>query len=431
MKNLSIFTAATMLAVAAMATMTGCEEADKLSGDLEKQCGLECNTNALAEGQVTISGVPNIDAFFNQVANFNATANIVATGLDSPIANIKAQLKLPATATGAEVVAAMKTQFALEGSLKVAYAPPSCQVSAKATVDAAAKCDVDVDPGSIKAKCSARCEADVVVNPGQVSCTGTAKAKCTAPKLDVACSGSCKGTCGVEVAAACSGTCKGTCSGTCAATDASGKCAGKCEGTCTGTCEAEVVGTCSGKCTGDCSIDYDPATCTADAKIECFAEPPTAGGTIECEGSCEGSVEPPEVKAECKASAKAEAELKAECTPPSIEFDAALSATATADQKIRYAAFLEVFQTEMGVLVANLKRSDVVLKAGANVIGSVDGVGQAFAAAIPQASGNLKVAFGLKCAAQVLPTVGKAMGDSTKKLGDSASAAAGFVAAFK
>lgn len=434
MKNLTIFSAVTILAATATSAMTGCEAAKDAAKGAADQCGFTCNADALAEGQVSISGVANIDAFFNQIANYKATTQIVAEGLVTPIARINAQLGLPAGATGAEVNAALKAQFGIDGGLKIAYAPPSCQVSAKATVDATAKCDATVTPGSVKAKCEGRCEADVQVTGGQVSCSGEAKLNCTAPSPSVACSGSCKGSCDLTVAAACEGTCNGTCDGTCSATSADGtKCAGKCDGKCEGSCELSAGGSCSGKCSGDCSIEATGGSCAAGAKVECFAEPPSGSASVTCDAKCEGSIEPPQASVECQASAKAEAELKAECTPPAIEVSAKLSAAASADANVsaKYEAFLEVAKLELGVLVANLRRSDVVLKAGASVVASVPAVTDAFAAAAVNASGNLKVAAGLSCAATLIVKVPDEMATATGEFTKSVTTAGNFVAAMK
>lgn len=444
MKKLSMFTAVAILAAAATSTMTGCEAAKNAAGNLEEQCGLSCNENALAEGQVSISGVANIDAFFSQVANYKATATIVADGLTAPMARIKAQLGLPATATGAMVAAEMKAQFNLTGDVKITYAPPACQISAKATVEAAAKCDVDVKPGEISAKCEGRCEADVQVTGGQATCSGEAKLNCTAPSVNGACTGSCKGECKMDGTVECTGSCTGTCSGKCDGTcdgEATGTeggidCAGKCEGSCTGggctgKCELSGGGTCTAGCEGDCSVEATGGSCEGGAKVECFVEPPSGSASVKCEGKCEGSIEPPQVKAECQASAKAEAELKAECTPPAIELTATFDASADAALTAKFDAFMEVFKTEMGSLVMNLRRSDVVLKAGAGIVGSAKGVGEAFAAAIPEASGNIKVAAGLACAGKLIVKVPGEIKAATTPLTASVTAAGDFVAAFK
>ncbi|HEY5957457.1 MAG TPA: hypothetical protein VIV60_12915, partial [Polyangiaceae bacterium] len=92
MKKLTTFTAAAIIVAAATSAMTGCEAAKDAANKGADACGFGCNADALAQGQVTISGVPNVDAFFSQVANFKATARVVADGLNAPIARINAQL---------------------------------------------------------------------------------------------------------------------------------------------------------------------------------------------------------------------------------------------------------------------------------------------------------------------------------------------------
>jgi hypothetical protein len=444
MKKFTIFTAATILAAAAT-SLTGCDDKNNPIGDIASQCGFSCDSNALVNGQTSISGIANIDAFYAQVANFNATATLVGEGLAAPLVKIKAQLGLPSTATGADVAAAMKTQFQLDSAVTIDYAPPTCQISAKATVEATAKCDASVSAGSVKASCEGRCDADVQVSGGQVSCSGSAKLQCTAPSAKIACSGSCKGECtvtaGAECTGSCSGTCNGTCDGTCdgkatggaAAAACSGKCEGKCTGgTCTGKCNMTAGGTCNGTCTGDCSVEATGGSCAAGAKMECFVEPPSTSASVQCEGKCEGSIEPPQASVQCQASAKAEASMKAECTPPSIDITAKVSATADASVSVKYDAFLEVFKSEMGNLVANLQRSDIVVKAGAELIGSVPSVLASFkTAAAGAASGDLKLAAGLTCAATLVPQVPDILGTGVTTLSGQITAATSFVAAFK
>ena len=429
MKKLSIFSAVTILAAAATSAMTGCEAAKNAAG--AEQCGLKCPVTGVAEGNANISGVPNIDGFFDAVVNYNATANVVVDGLTAPMTRIKARLGLSADKTGADVVAAVKAQYGITGSFKVAYAPPKCQVSAQATVEAAAKCDATVKPATATMKCEGRCEADVTVKGGKVGCDVDADVHCSAPSISAACTGSCKGACTLTAEAACSGTCQGTCTGTCDVKDASGNCAGKCDGTCKGTCQMNAGGTCSGTCDGDCAVQATGGSCDASAKVECFAEPPSGEANVQCNAKCEGGVTPPEVKAECQGSVKANAELKAECTPPTVDIVMDAGATATVNATA-YAAFEESFRADIGAMVAGLQRADIALRAGATISASAEGVATAFNKYLEDPSKlDLKVSVGLGCAVDELPKVAATLTTATTGLTNSVTAAGSFVAAFK
>ena len=137
--------------------------------------------------------------------------------------------------------------------------------------------------------------------------------------------------------------------------------------------------------------------CEAGATVKCEA---SAMGSVECNGKCEGEVTPPSASAECEASAKAQAQANVECTPPQLaleyEFDASLSASARADASLRFEAFATGFIESYGRIVAELKRADIVLKAGADVTAAAEGaLDAAFEAA---ADGSLKAKIGVGCA---------------------------------
>jgi hypothetical protein len=430
MKKGLIFASATAFAFIAASIVSGCDEATKAAGDVAKQCGLECPEKGVAEGNATISGVASIDSFFGAVVDYNSTVDVVVDSLATPLANIKAQLKLDANATPAQVIAKMKADFGITGDIKIVAAPPSCEVSAKATVEATAKCDASVEPGSVKAECSGRCEADVKVSGGQVSCEGSAKLNCTAPSVNVACSGSCKGECKLDASLSCEGTCKGSCDGTCEVKNTDGTCNGKCDGKCGGTCELSAGGKCSGTCSGECAVEAQGGSCSGDAKVECFAEPPSGSAKVTCEGKCEGEITPPKASVECEASAKASAELRAECTPPSVEVTAELAANASVETQAKFDAFMGTFKTEMGALLAGLKRADIALRAGANVVARVPDVTASFKAQV-DGDIDLKTSIGLGCAIEQLDFVVDSMKDSTSKLSAQAKASGEFVAAFK
>jgi hypothetical protein len=416
------------------ATIPGCGE-DSPLGDLAKECGLACPADGegIVAGNFSISGVASIDAFFGAVVNFNAKANLVADNISSEVAKIKARLGLEADATAAEVKAKIVADFQLDADaeLVVKYQEPKCEVSVKATVEATARCDVNVEPGSATVQCSGSCEVEA---SAMAECSGDATLKCsgtaTGPNLE--CMGDCSGTCELTAAATCEGTCKGTCMGTCSAgTGQNNECNGECDGMCQGTCEMTAKGTCSGQCKGTCEYTPPMATgmCEGGATVKCEA---SASGSVECNGKCEGEVTPPSASAECEASAKAEAQANVECTPPQVTLeytlDASLTGQARLDAQAKFEAFLTGFVDSYGKIVAELKRADIVLEAGAQVATAADGaLDGAFEAA---ADGSLKAKIGVGCAVAELDDVGAVVDDATENLNGSVSGAVALTGAF-
>jgi modification target Cys-rich repeat protein len=410
-------------------TIPGCEDDGPL-GDLAEQCGLTCPVEGIAEGNFSISGVASIDAFFSSVVTFNAKANLVANNINGELAKIRARLELPATATAAQIKAAIIAKYELDATagLKVKYQEPRCDVSAKATIEATARCDATVTPGSAKVQCSGSCEVEGSV---MAMCSGSAMAKCVGqangPMLE--CTGECSGTCELTAAAECNGTCKGSCEGTCSAevmnAEGQAECNGTCEGECQGTCEMTAKGSCEGQCKGEC--EYTPPSgsveCEAGATVKCEA---AAMGSVECNGKCDGEVTPPMASAECQASAKAEAEVNVECTPPQLALEYEFRANASAEARAEFEGFLTGFVASYGRIVAELKRADVVLNAGADIgaaaTGALDG---AFEAA---ADGSLKAKVGVGCAVTELDNVGGVITTASNNLRGSVTAAGSLTA---
>ena len=301
-------------------------------GDLAEQCGLVCSSDGIAEGNASISGVASVDAFFGAVVSVNTAAANLEANIRGELELMAAELEIDATGmANAELLAAVKGELTarisanVDGSIVLKYAPPKCTASLEVTAEATAKCDVDVDPGSVEVSCEGSCQIDA---SAQADCRASGSLTCegTAPNLE--CSGSCTGSCRLDVAASCEGTCNGSCSGTCSAENADGSCSGSCDGMCEGTCELKAGGDCSGSCEGSCKWDPGMVDCEAGASVQCEA---SAEANIECKGSCEGNVEPPEVSAECEASVKAEAKASMECTPPSLDIEFQFAAGVTAE----------------------------------------------------------------------------------------------------
>lgn len=411
-----------VLAVAGAFSTQACDAKDSPVGDLAAQCGLVCAEKGIVDGNASISGLPNIDAFFGSVVNFNAKASLIAGNINAEIAKINLSLGLDANAPAADLKAAMIAKFHLDAKagIKVKYTPAKCAVSAKATIEATAKCDATVTPGKAEVKCKGSCEADASVS---AKCDASAEVKCVGTAPMFACSGECKGSCELKAAASCSGTCKGTCDGACSAKDASGNCAGSCDGKCMGSCEMAAAAKCDGECKGECTYTPPKGECEAGASVKCEA---MGSASVMCNGKCDGEIEPPMASAECQASAKADASVNVECTPPALDlayqFDAKLDAAAQADAQANLEAFLVGFKGSFSVIVAQLAQGKVVLAAGAD-IGDKGVKAVTDAVNAIDVKGNLKVTVGVGCAVAELPEVAKAMKASTDELTKSASAA--------
>jgi hypothetical protein len=413
-----------VLAVAGSFSTQACDKNNPLgSNELLQQCGLVCPEKGIVDGNASISGLPNIDAFFGSVVNFNAKASLVSGNIDAELTKIKLSVGLTADDGVDQIKGAIVAKFKLDAKagVKIGYTPAKCAVSAKATIEATAKCDVKVDPGKAEITCSGTCEADASVD---AKCDASATLKCvgTAPKL--ACAGECKGSCELKAAATCSGTCKGTCDGNCSATDAMGQCTGSCDGMCTGSCELQAAAKCDGSCKGECTYTPPSGSCEAGASVKCEAK---ANASVKCNGKCEGEVTPPKASAECEASAKADASINVECTPPSLDLQYQFSATATAETQAEFEAFLVGFKASFSAIVADLEQSKVVLQAGVDIGTNATGaVTDAVNAVDVKAS--LKVDVGVTCALAELPKVADALSKSTDALTASGKAAADLTA---
>jgi hypothetical protein len=435
-KNIDLrLLAVVFAATAGLSAVPACGEngvGDAIPGGdaLLEECGLTCDARGVAEGNASISGNVKVDAFFGSVVNFTGKANLVAGNIEAELAKIRASLELDADASAAEIKAAMVAKFSLDAdaAITVKYQPAECSVSAKATLEAQARCEGTVTPPNATVECQGSCQAEAGV---EVDCGAEAEVKCvgTAPNLE--CEGSCTGSCELTAAATCEGTCKGTCSGTCSVENADGSCAGACDGMCEGTCELQAGGSCSGSCKGECEYTPPSGECEANAEVHCEA---MGSATVECSGKCEGEVTPPMASAECQASAKADASVNVDCTPPSLDlaysFDASLDAEARAEAQANFEAFLVGFKGSFSAIVAELGRADAVIKAGASLTAAAGGAVEASVDASLEGDLSLKAAIGLGCALDELPAVATVITEATENLEGSVSGAVELTGAF-
>jgi hypothetical protein len=408
-----------VLAVAGAFSTQACNDSPLGDNELLKQCGLVCSDKGIVEGNASISGIANVDAFFGSVVNFNAKANLIAGNINAELGKVYASVGAKGAA---DFQASLQAKFMLDGDVAVKFQPAQCAVSAKATIEATAKCDATIDPGKAEVTCSGSCEAEASVD---AKCDASATVKCVGTAPSLKCEGECKGSCQLDAAASCEGTCNGDCSGTCSVKNADGSCAGKCDGMCKGNCQLEASGSCSGSCKGECTYTPPDAKCEAGASVKCEAK---ANATVKCDGKCDGEVTPPKASAECEASAKADASVNVECTPPSVDVSYKFAAGADAMAQAKFEAWLVGFKASMGFIGAQVSQSKFVLKAGGDIAAKATGAVHDAVAAI-DIKGNLKASVGVTCAVAELPKVADAMAASTKSLTASAKAAGELTAA--
>jgi hypothetical protein len=394
---------------------------------LIKACGLACpgqkdsegeTIKGVLEGNASISGVAKVDAFFATANNFRGAADGVAGGIEAQLNLIKADFGIAASANlKTELDAKIKAN--LEGSLVIDYQPPVCAIDASATIEASARCEAMVDPGTVMVECKGSCELEA---NAELSCDAGAELQCefTGPTVD--CKGECTGSCEATLtaAASCSGTCRGSCSGNCSAYSDSGatQCAGSCDGMCMGTCEAKVEASakCMGTCKGSCKVTGAAADCMGSAHASCKAK---ADASVMCKGKCEGDVTPPSASAECKASAKAEAKLNVQCTPPTLAARYKLKAGVDVMVQAQFEAALKtLINVRLPALTAAIKRGQSVGDAGEDlVVAASDAVKASVKAGIDGKLG-IRATFGLTCALAELPKVEGALADSADNLTD-------------
>lgn len=377
-----------------------------------------CPTEGVAAGNASISGVASVDSFFAAVISFGKAAVEIRAGVDAELRAIAVSLELDAGASAAEIRTALGLKFesAIEGGLKVSYAPPRCTVDAQVAVDAAAKCDAEFDAGMATVECKGTCTVDASAS---ASCDASATVMCKGTAPELACDGTCTGTCELMGSMTCEGTCSGECLGTCTVTGADGTCAGECMGQCLGNCELKAGAACEGRCQGSC--EYEPAggSCEAGAEVRCEA---SAEASARCDGSCDGEVVPPKAKAECEASVEAEAKLRAECTPPTLEIRWQWQASFSDPQaQAEFKAWVEGFRGRYAGLLTHTARAELVIKAGVGLGSAALGLVEGLSADIESWEG--REAIGIGCAIGELETVAGVIQSGSAALTGSVAAA--------
>ncbi len=425
-----------MLCGFAMASVQGCDDGGPL-GDLAEQCGLVCPDEGVAQGNASISGIANIDAFFSAVINVRAAADTVSGTIRAELEGMAASLNiegyaemdLPTLSAAVRTELDAKFSAAVDGGLTIKFQPAKCEADLEVSAKAAAECDVEAEPGMVEAKCEGSCEVSADV-AAECSAMGTLSCEGQAPMFQ--CDGTCSGSCQLDVAASCSGSCNGECTAgcnVCAGGDCEdmgggvvANCAGTCMGDCRGECKLEGGGTCEGQCEGSC--EYTPpmgVMCEANATAKCDV---SAMAEAKCEGKCEGNVTPPMVSAECEASVEAKAKAEIVCTPPSLTVDFRFSAAYEADANLRaeFKAWLEGFKARFAGMLAARAKIGFVLEAAGDLVVAAEGAVKTSFETAAEGDIDIKATVGLGCAIGELSAVGTALGDAQGSLNASVEA---------
>jgi hypothetical protein len=397
-----------------------------VAGEIAKACGLGCpgddvggvKVRGIEDGNASISGVAQVDSFFESVLNYRNAVTNVNAGMEAQLAAIRADFGMATDADVATELDAQLTSY-VEGTVHIEAEPARCEVDAKATVEAAARCDTTIEPGTAMVECKGACEVDAQAS---VQCDANADLVCNVTGPAVQCSGMCQGSCEAQLSAAtkCSGVCHGTCSGSCSAyADAAGtQCAGECSGECVGSCETQVMAgaSCTGMCRGSCTVQNPQGGCQANAHAECRGK---ASASVMCRGKCTGDFEPPKVKAECQASAKCEASLNVQCTPPRLVVAYKLKAGVDAAAQARFGAALEnLHKVRLPALLQAAAKADFVARAGENLVVSADSAVKTSVNAAIKGDLSVRAGFGLACAVKELPKVQKTLDEPNQRLND-------------
>jgi len=347
----------------------GAELDGSIGGDIKAQMAVQAVADFAGIASVMIEDITT--------ACRNIAQDLDASGPDMAAAEGKSNKNDRAKAW-CELAIAQIGVVKANGSIKVEFDPPVCEVSASAAMSCSANCNID-------AECGASAEPPT----------------CEGGKLEVSCSGGCKGEAGASIA--CEGKCDAACEGSCEVTTGSVACEGKCEGTCKANAAGDTDsgiqadGTCKGECEGKCEVVAPGATCSGSCKGGCKGEcKAEANVSVKCDGTCDADFEPLsckggtlkascEVDVDCQAGCDASLSAKAECKPPSLKI------TITGDVKVAMVAKLKAtLQANFGAIAVASVKLKTMGEIGGDLTGKIEGLAGIKVACIPVVFGAIK-----------------------------------------
>ncbi|MBW2261872.1 MAG: hypothetical protein JRG91_07860, partial [Deltaproteobacteria bacterium] len=142
-----------ILVVAAVLSLGGANT----SCEFIENC-LECMCGDISDGNSGITGNAKVDSFFAAVITLDASTGIVSSKVEDALADLRVTLGLSADASLADIRTAIDDAFSTGGvTFNASYEPAECRADVDVAVQAAAECDVTVDPGEVDIRCEGRC----------------------------------------------------------------------------------------------------------------------------------------------------------------------------------------------------------------------------------------------------------------------------------
>jgi hypothetical protein len=387
---------------------------------LARQCGIDvaCQGAGLREGNAAISGVQSIDSYFASVLRFETEADRLSSALDAEVDAIGVAIGVEG-----DVAAALRARIdaSVEGGLRVRAGTPSCEVDSDVVLYAGVQCEGEDTGGQVA--CGGRCELPL---GGELECDGTGELFCTFFASAIPCEGECTGTCANAGSApsACTGVCRGDCSGDCSlySDAAATQCAGHCDGMCTGSCEVELVeaGSCDGACSGTCTVPSVDGRCDGASTAFCEAAPTAA---VTCAGRCDGELVARRARRECDVAAEAQGRMSMQCTAPRVAIEYQLKSGLDAEASAQFKFEMQMLQRRLPILLMTVARAEQTLSAGAELVAHASST---LHEAMTNAGGtpDLRITFGLVCAASEADRIPEVVDDAASRLEASLGAAA-------
>src|SRR5687768_179016 len=124
-----------LFALAGLGLLVGASLTTMQACDPGEVCDLSCPDEGVIDGNASITGIAQIDAFFGAVVDVNAAALSISGSLRSELDAIAISVGLEPGAAGADIAAAVEAHLALyidvDAGLQIAFQPPHYKTSIK------------------------------------------------------------------------------------------------------------------------------------------------------------------------------------------------------------------------------------------------------------------------------------------------------------
>lgn len=317
--------------------------------------GLVCGS--LADGELVLSGVPELDRFVDAVAQVERSGAHAEGLITEAMAELADALGLPSQSGAGAIAAELTAQVAAstQDGVGATVGERGCGVVSQRAVSTLGSCDPDGADVSF-VECLGECEP----KNADAACATGAQAGCYGRVQSFPCGGTCIGACTLPLAMAtsCDGTCSGECSGMCP-DDGSGGCDGPCVGLCTGECTTPSTAGCSGTCSGLCD-EATEAACDAPTRRTCTAETEPAG----CTGVCYGEASVPDAIEICELAALSLGRMFPRCDASIVQLGFTFAEGLSPSEQDAFAALSAALAAPLARLLDARARAEAVALAG-------------------------------------------------------------------